>query len=61
MKDEEVTEILDGFEESTVDEEEVPHSLPDTAVEVAQRSSGSFGSGHSFDQTRWRSQRDCGW
>ena len=48
MKDEEVTEILDGFEESTVDEEEVPHSLPDTAVEVAQRSSGSFGSTHKF-------------
>ena len=32
--DEEDTEILDGFEESTVGEEEVPHSIPDTAVEV---------------------------
>ena len=32
--DEEDTELLDGFEESTVGEEEVPHSIPDTAVEV---------------------------
>ena len=32
--DEEDTELLDGFEESTVGEEEVPHSMPDTAVEV---------------------------
>ena len=32
--DEEDTEFLDGFEESTVGEEEVPHSIPDTAVEV---------------------------
>ena len=32
--DEEDTEILDGFEESTVGEEEVPHSILDTAVEV---------------------------
>ena len=28
------TEILDGFEEYTVGGEEVPHSIPDTAVEV---------------------------
>ena len=35
--DEEDTELLDGFEESTVGEEEVPHSIPDTAVEVVAR------------------------
>ena len=34
LPDEEDTELLDGFEESTVGEEEVPHSIPDTAAEV---------------------------
>ena len=34
LGDEEDTESLDGFVESVVGEEEVPHSIPDTAVEV---------------------------
>ena len=34
MGDEEDTESLDGFEESIVGEEEVPHSIPDKVVEV---------------------------
>ena len=33
--DEEDTESVDGFEESVEGDEEVPHSIPDTAVEVA--------------------------
>ena len=33
--DEEDTESVDGFEESVEGDEEVPHSIPDTVVEVA--------------------------
>ena len=45
------TESVDGFEESVEGDEEVPHSIPDTAVEVAipQRRS------HERDRMAWTS------